>query len=274
MRLLRTTLLPYLVFATLYTLFRNLTHDESPFSGDWTPMQLVEPWYLTWFLMALFLWRLTAPIWRLVRWPITISIIASLAVGADQPRDLALGQVLQFLPFFVLGMTIRPELIDRIRNLRWRRPVAVVVFAGALAGCYLYVPVARSEWLYRRSGHADLDVSIIHWWLHSATQGAVALLLCVAFLALVPTNRYGWTALGEGTQYTYLLHGFFIQGALAWGFYRFEIWRTAVGQVLITVLAVGLAFALAAPVVRVTTRWIVEPRWGWLFRPLEPSRRT
>ncbi|MEU8242791.1 acyltransferase family protein [Actinoplanes missouriensis] len=275
-RLLLTTLVPYLIFATLYTLFRNLTHDQSPFSGEWTRMQLVEPWYLTWFLMALFLWRLTSPFWLVVRWPLTISVIASLAIGADQARDFAIGQFLQFLPFFVLGLTVRPELLDRLRAWRWRRPAALLVFAGALAGCYLYAPVARTEWLYRRSGHERLDVDIVHWWLHSAAQGLVALLLCLAFLALVPSRRSWWTPLGEGTQYSYLLHGFVVQGGLALGILGLEFWDTPVGAVVITVFAVALAFALATPVVRRATGWIVEPQLTWLFRPLEQraERRT
>ncbi|MEU1949920.1 hypothetical protein ABZ554_47585, partial [Streptomyces sp. NPDC020125] len=28
-----------------------------------------DPWYLTWFLIALFVWRLTTPLWRIARWP-------------------------------------------------------------------------------------------------------------------------------------------------------------------------------------------------------------
>ena len=268
-RLLLTTLVPYLIFGSLYTLFRNLTRG-----GDWTPMNLVEPYYLTWFLLALFLWRLTSPFWLLVRWPVTISVLASLAVGAAEPRDLAVAQFLQFLPFFVIGLTIRPEWLDRLRAVRRRRPVALAVFAVTLAGCYLYVPVARGEWLYRRSGHDELDVSLAQWWLHSAVQGVVAIVLCLAFLALVPTSRRRWTGFGEGTQFTYLLHGFVVQGALAWGAYRWDLWTHPAGQVLITLLGIGLSVVLASAVVRRATGWIVEPPLAWLFTPAKPVTST
>lgn len=61
--------------------------------------------------MALFIWRLTTPLWQVVRWPIPLAVaIAVLAsVSPDIGDDLDLQRVLQFLPFFVLGLALRPE---------------------------------------------------------------------------------------------------------------------------------------------------------------------
>lgn len=54
-RLVTGVLVPYVVFQTAYLIFRRYVGH----SGD--PFDLFSPWYLTWFLCALFVWRLTSP---------------------------------------------------------------------------------------------------------------------------------------------------------------------------------------------------------------------
>ena len=46
-----------------------------------------------------------------------------------------------------------------------------------------------------------------------------SLVLVACFLAWVPGRRTWFTALGAGTLYGYLLHGFLVQGARLWGWY-------------------------------------------------------
>src|SRR5690606_257480 len=62
-RLVTGVALPYVVFETAYTFFTRWT-DGVPDR----PITLLEPLYLTWFLASLFVWRLTTPVWNLVRW--------------------------------------------------------------------------------------------------------------------------------------------------------------------------------------------------------------
>ncbi|NED87431.1 hypothetical protein G3I76_46030, partial [Streptomyces sp. SID11233] len=67
--------------------------------------------WLNWFLVALFVWRLTTPLWRLVRWPLPLAL-AFAVLGSVSPEigaDLDLQRVLQFLPYFVLGLLLRPH---------------------------------------------------------------------------------------------------------------------------------------------------------------------
>ena len=76
-RLVTGVLVPYVVFETAYSLFKRY--------GDHDPgmaITLLDPWYLTWFLVALFIWRLTTPLWRIARWPLPLALgIAMLASG-------------------------------------------------------------------------------------------------------------------------------------------------------------------------------------------------
>ena len=68
-RLVAGLLVPYLVFQTVYTFFMRLGRRRP---GPRTPAYQ-EPGFALWFLVALFLWRLTAPVWQRLRWPLPVS---------------------------------------------------------------------------------------------------------------------------------------------------------------------------------------------------------
>ncbi|URN12007.1 acyltransferase family protein [Streptomyces radiopugnans] len=115
-RLVTGVAVPYVVFETALNLFRAWNTGEEP------RITLLHPWYLTWFLMALFIWRLTAPLWRALRYPFTVSVVLAAAATAspDIGGDLALQRVLQYLPFFVLGLRLEQRHFEALRDRRLR----------------------------------------------------------------------------------------------------------------------------------------------------------
>ena len=135
-RLLTGIAVPYVVFEVVYSLFRRWAQHAPD-----QPISLLDPFYLTWFLAALFIWRLTAPLWRLIRWPVPVALaLASLAaLTPNIGADLNLQRVLQFLPFFVLGLSLKPEHFQLVRR-REVRLLALPLFAGAGAFAYWASP--------------------------------------------------------------------------------------------------------------------------------------
>jgi fucose 4-O-acetylase-like acetyltransferase len=259
-RLLCGTLIPYLLFTVLYGLYLNLGRDE------WIPIRPLVPWYLLWFLVALFIWRITAPLWTALRAPLPIALALMIAIGwYRQPEELALGQVFQFLPFFVIGLVARREHVRLVRESRVLRWAAAPIFAVALAAAYHVAPTAKSEWLYRRSGHDVLGVSMLHWTVVSLGLAAVGLVLSLAFLAVIPSRASVVTGLGENSKYIYLLHGFLIEGARRLEYDRITLWTTPAGLILLSLIAATVAVLLGSRPVRALTRWAVEPRLGWAF---------
>ncbi|MBM0225020.1 acyltransferase family protein [Micromonospora sp. ATA51] len=266
-RLLTSTLVPYLIFATAYQLYNNYRLDES------NPIDLVTPFYLTWFLVALFVWRISAPLWLNLRAPVAVATGVMLASGAASlSGELDLARILQFLPFFVLGLTARREHLEWIRDTRWLRPAAVLVFAAALITVYHYAPRLPAGWFYRHNGHAQLDVSWGTWAAGALGLTAAALVLSVAFLALVPSNRNLLTPLASGTQYTYLLHGFIVQIALAYRFQNSPFVNSFAGVLTISALAVLATGILASPIVRRLFGWAVEPQMSWAFAEVRAEK--
>ncbi|MEV6752082.1 acyltransferase family protein [Streptomyces sp. NPDC051214] len=262
-RLVTGVAVPYVLFEVAYTFFKRYADDDPT-----QPISLLDPWYLTWFLVALFVWRLTTPLWKLVRWPLPLALaIAVLAtISPDIGDDLDLQRVLQFLPFFVLGLFMKPEYFQLVRR-REVRLLSIPIFASALLLAYWAGPRMTSAWFYRRDSAQELGAP---WWagvvMTLALFGCSAI-LTACFFAWVPRRKMWFTVLGAGTLYGYLLHGFLAKGSRFWGWFENYDWmHTPVGQVIVSLVAAAVVTLLCTPPVQRMFRFAMEPKMEWAFK--------
>ncbi|MFJ8647213.1 acyltransferase family protein [Streptomyces sp. NPDC093546] len=261
-RLVTGIAVPYLVFEVAYTLFRRWAGDPAQV------FSLTDPFYLTWFLIALFVWRLSAPLWRTLRHPLPVAlVIAALAsLTPDISDDLDLQRILQFLPFFVLGLILKPEHFRLVRR-RAVRLAALPLAAGALVFAYWVAPRVRMGWFYRATSAPELGYA---WWtgpLMTLGLFACALLLTVAFLAWVPGRRTWFSVLGAGTICGYLLHGFLVKSLDYFEVVPAHPWlKEPAGLVGVTLAAAAAVTLMCTPPVRRVLRCVTEPKMEWAFR--------
>ncbi|MEU6573964.1 acyltransferase family protein [Streptomyces sp. NPDC046805] len=261
-RLITGVVVPYVLFETAYPLFKRVI-DHDPHQD----ISLLDPWYLTWFLCALFIWRMTTPIWKLIRYPLPVALgIAMLAtISSSIGDDLDLQRVLQFLPYFVLGLIMKPEHFHMVRR-RWVRIASVPVFAAALVVGWWSVPRMSTGWFYHRASAQELGAP---WWtgpvMVLAMFGA-SLLLTACFFAWVPRRKMWFTALGAGTLYGYLLHGFLVKAGEYRGWFDASWLHHPLGEIFVTVVAAtGVTLLCTSPVQRVF-RFAMEPKMAWAFK--------
>jgi fucose 4-O-acetylase-like acetyltransferase len=267
-RLASGVLIPFVLWGALLTLFNNTL------SGTHAKIQPLTPVWITWFLIALCLWRLTAPIWHTLRAPVTIATTLFLATGAfSLGAQLSITRVLQFLPFFVIGLTLRPSHLTWLRETRWVKAAAIAVFAAAGAAAYWLAPRLSPGWLYRSSSAAELHVSYTHWLVQSVAIYAAGLTLTAAFLALVPGRRTWFTALGAGTMSAFLIHAFVRQAMNHTLVYDRDALHHPAGQACLTLFALALALLLCTRPVHRLMKPLIEPRLDWLFRPDDANRQ-
>ncbi|WP_213862123.1 acyltransferase family protein [Streptomyces aurantiacus] len=260
-RLLTSVVVPYLVFETAYTLFYRWAQDDPGY-----PLSLLDPWYVMWFLVALFVWRLTTPIWLTLRHPVPVALGFAVlaAVSPDLGGDISIQRVLGFLPFFVLGLTLRAEHFERLRT--WRvRLLALPVIAAALVTAYGVAPWFGAGWFYHRGSVTGQGVPNWVGLFTTPALFALALVLTACFLSWIPGRQLWCTALGAGTMYGYLLHGFVIKSSRFWDWYDHPWLHTPLGELTVTVAAVALITVLCSGPVRAVFRFVVEPRMEWLF---------
>ncbi|WP_405459617.1 acyltransferase family protein [Streptomyces sp. NBC_00101] len=268
-RLVTGVAVPYVVFETAYSLFRRYAGGEPD-----APITLLDPLFLTWFLAALLIWRLTTPLWRTLRHPLPVALaVAALAsVSPGIGNDLDLQRVLQFLPFFVLGVLARPEHFVRVRR-REVRLLALPLFAAALAFAYAVAPHLQLGWFYRSDSAQELGAP---WWsgvTMTLLMFGCALLLTAGFLSWVPARTTWFTKLGAGTICGYLLHGFLIRGAEYAGLIDGNAWLSGpAGLALVAVMAAVAVTLLCTPPVRRVMRFATEPDMAWAFRSSPAGR--
>jgi fucose 4-O-acetylase-like acetyltransferase len=262
-KLVVAIVVPYVIFSIVYPLYAGLLAGRHV---GWDPL---EPYYLTWFLPALLAWRLSVPLWQRLRYPMTVALVIWLIAGyCTLPSTLNASQVLSFLPFFVLGLTVRPEHFALLRRRGARIAGTAVLMVGALVA-YALATTAAPEWMHWDRSFSQLGVEVSAGIGFRLLALAAAATLAAAFLAVVPARRTWFSQLGSATMYAYLLHGFVTLYLSYQGwYYRISGW-----QVLgVTLGCVALTVVLTTSPVRSVFRWVVEPRLDWLFHRPVPDR--
>lgn len=244
--------------------------EDRPLLEGYSPLD--APW-LMWFIAALLLWRLTTPIWLVLRFPVTIAVVISLGSGlVPVPDVLGLPKALAFLPFYVLGLTaVRRRHFDALARPAVRAVAAVVLVASFVV---VLTQMHRFEvrWLYwdRRYATPALDADA---WTGMGIRLAlivVALVLSAAVLAWIPQRRAWFSALGAHTLYAYLLHGFLVRFAADQGWFAEARTAGVAGAAVVAVIGAVVAVALMSRPVAQVFHPLFEPRAAWFFRP-DPS---
>lgn len=253
-------LIPYLLFNSFYVVLDRVA------LGSGEPFDLTDPYWLTWFLLSLFWWRLLLPVILQLRYPVATSVVISLSAGLVPGfgSQFSASRTLSMLPFFVLGAVLTRQ------QILWRPPKA-----DRLLGGLVLVVAFVAAWML--SSSMGLMTDWVSWKESYAAQGldpltglairglliGVAVLMTFAFLSVVPRARTGYTALGAFTIYPYLLHGLVVRGYGATSLP--EASESWIGFMLLVVVGVLLTAALSSGPVRRRTRYVVEPRMRWFM---------
>ncbi|WP_443045673.1 acyltransferase family protein [Streptomyces sp. NBC_00356] len=265
-RLVTGVALPYVIFQTLYTVFMRIIDNPD------RAFHYQQPAFALWFLVALFVWRLSTPLWKGIRWPLPMALViaAAASVTPSIGADLDLMRIAQFLPFFVLGLKLRPDHFQLLRG-RAARPLAAAVGVATLCFAYWAVPKMSNAWLLHDKAAQDLGVPAWTGVMMTFALFGCSLVLTACFLAWVPRRRTWFTALGAGTLYAYLLHVYPVRFARVSDWYDAGWVETPLGRLAITVLAAAMMTLLCTTLVRKCFRFLVEPKVRWIFPADTPA---
>ncbi|WP_396447687.1 acyltransferase family protein [Actinomadura sp.] len=263
-----TLIVPYVIFDVLYRLQLVVIRGN-----EFRLHELFRPQFLMWFLVALVLWRLSAPLWGHLRHPVAVSVALCLVAGSwSFNSDSTLCRAAGLLPFFVLGLTIGRDRVEALRRPRWTRWAGAAVLLAALPVAYVWqlggvVPkVERGVLLWNR-GYEHMGFGALEGMAYRLLALGIATVLGIAFLAAVPRGRAWYTTLGTRTMYVYLLHGLVVKTLDYGGVLDGHFFQTPLGLVLVTAGGLALGLLLATVPVQRLTHWAVEPKGRWLLKP-------
>lgn len=268
-KLVDTFLVPYVIVEVGYALLRTALGQK------WS-LTIMDPAWLNWYLLALLFWRLSTPVWKRMRYPVTISVIVYLFAGFSKlSGDFSMDRFFGLMPFFVIGLVLKPEHFDYLRR-RWVRVLSVLVLIGGAAVAIYLVKnyTVKLGPIYYKNSYAQLKLV---WWEGMTLRIALlvaALALSASVLSLVPRRETWFSDLGTRTLYCYLLHGVPVLIAKEMGWLSVPWLYGPLGVAAIASASFALAIVLCMPITRTVFKWLLEPRLVWLYRRprVQPSK--
>lgn len=255
--LVYTLVVPYLIFEPALYYYRLALGQQED------GLLWIHPHWSMWYLPVLFFWRLGTPLFKRHWLWLPTALVISLVGGLWSGQVFYFSRVMGLLPFFVLGLHLKPRHLARLDD-KWVKLAAV----GALVGIAVLArgtdEWARTAFLWYDAGYEDLHLSPETAAQTRLSVMTVGMIGSFAVLALVPRRSLGWvTSMGAATMVVYLFHGFLVKGLQATGFPAWTEGHVALGFLFATVGAVTAALVLASPPVRRVLVWAVDPVRSW-----------
>ena len=251
--LVRTVVVPYVIFEAALALFRVYV------GGEQLEDLFRDPHWPMWYLSALFFWRLMTPVFRPLWGGLVVAVGISLVAGLQVGDTLDMARILGLLPFFVLGLKATPERLALLRGRRRLKVAAGCTLVGLAVLAYWTDGWASTEWLYYRSPYAELEQSDSRAMLVRAGLLVLGTVGAWAFLSLVPRVGGWFATMGSASLVVYLFHGFAVRGL---GYSAYPDWAAAhpvLSLPLTTLGAVALALLLAWQPVAQRLGVLVDP---------------
>ena len=94
-------------------------------------LQLVTPFFMTWYLIALVVWRIMAKHLAKIKGilPITIAIAILCGFFPDVTNVLAISRIISFLPFFMAGYLVTNEQLEKFRKIKVLDKIFITIVA-------------------------------------------------------------------------------------------------------------------------------------------------
>lgn len=94
-------------------------------------LNLVTPFYMTWYILALIVWRLIIKHIGNIKGILFISIILAIVCGfyQDVTNKLAISRIICFFPFFLMGYKLSQEKIKKLRQIPTLYKILITLFS-------------------------------------------------------------------------------------------------------------------------------------------------
>lgn len=197
----KTFLFPYLVFTVFFYFVRYGLFGNAN-------LNFVVPAFALWYLLALFFYRFFLRDLLKIKHILMVSIVLYLLAGQVPAFDetLALGRMVSYFPFFMLGYYCTKERLEKIQEMRmWQTLILGIVLVGisCILAFYVHIPVG----FYLLKGTAA-SLGII-WYADILLRAAVFFIAIgwIAFMFnILPNARNYVSYVGQNTMAVYIFH--------------------------------------------------------------------
>ncbi len=239
-KFVKRILIPFLIFDIFYELFHLVLYKQiSPF------ILSLAPYWLMWYMLALFTWRMLLPVFNSFKYSIIISIFITVFLGyfSGLGELFNISKTFFFFPFFLTGYYLSR---DFFKNKKLNPFLAVIII---LFSCliYIYLNKIHIGWVLGNFSYSEMGVNQWYAGIFRIAFFIFAFFLSRAVISLIPEKRNILTKIGEKSLYVYLWHGFIVAVFKKFKVVEFLIDNFNVYPVLIflTFLSVIIAYILS-----------------------------
>lgn len=269
-------LVTWVTFEVIWVFYRLLIDGQAL---SWS--FLVVPAWTLWFLVTLITMRILLPFIAVLKHPLVVSIAIALLAGLTPSigREFSAMRTLSFLPFFVFGWLARER--GWLTGERFLQPSRLLktgawALLAVIAAVFVFIPDVRhvfriDVWVTWRDDYATL-LDFGGWAEPLTGIGiragfiAIAFIMTLAVLVIIPRRTSFITVWGTRTLYLYLLHGFVVYALRHYGVIDVIGTFGAAGTLLLIAMGAALSALLSMAWVQKLTRPIIEPNIEWMFR--------
>ncbi|WP_428331685.1 acyltransferase family protein [Mucilaginibacter sp.] len=235
-KLTSAILLPYIFFCLMWDL-KEAVHFKT-FSFN-----IFNPPYHLWYLLCLFLWKLSIPIINRIKYPFIASLAISVLIGLNATigYSAVLSRAFGLLPFFVLGVICPLSRIHTIHQKKFLMPFGIlIILIGAY--CILYLNNINFRTLLWDESYHSEGFSNLKGALNRIGLFFSVVLIGISFIILTPSKKVFFTSAGSRTLPIYIFHGFFFPTFLA----HFSKWNlNIVDNFVIIAFPIALIYLLS-----------------------------
>ena len=193
-----------------YILGYSLTWYSQIWLGRSVDYEILRPTgTVMWYILALFIYRLTIEALGKIRFIVPLSIIIALWAGTrpEFTTYLSSSRIVVFFPFFVAGYLWKSDYTKVVRKFKGKWVLVLV------SGLLLYaipnfmianeipIDIFRGNHTYQLSGMDDITGMLIRLLMY-----LVSFVLVLTFLALIPDMKLPITFVGRNTMGIYFFH--------------------------------------------------------------------
>jgi len=262
-KLMQSIVVPFVAFTLLYELFNFLSKGEiSSYTRN------MQPYWILWFLFSLAIWRLCLPILLKCKCSMVIAFIVSIIAGYFEEIGYFLGvsRTLYFLPFFLIGYKLKPNVLYKIKdkfayNLSLVVPVAIIVLNLFFFSVYQDI---QYQWLWGSYSYPRLgNDSLICAPLIRIMLYTISLFTSFSVLLLIPSNEIYASSGGKNTLFVFVWHGFFIKIFA-------EVGLISIIGGFVPVLSIVVMFSISAILtVLLSNSFVANLSKNYILQPME-----
>lgn len=197
----KTFLFPYLLLVPFFYGVRYFLNGAANLNWIVPPLAL-------WYLVALFVYRFFLVDLIKIRRILPLSIVLYLAAGQIPWLDteLALGRMVSYFPFFMIGYFCTKEHIAKIQRLKAWHCVLLGVVLVAVNVALAYSRIVPVGFYLLRSPAASLGIS---WYMDILMRIVDFILPCgwiILLMNILPRSKNYLSYVGRNTMAVYILH--------------------------------------------------------------------